>query len=55
MIPVNHTVPGVGYCVSSRRACIAFSGDTTTNDSLWKFSIATRRSTCLFVELGVLE
>lgn len=35
MIPVNHTVPGVGYCVSTNRSTVAFSGDTTTNDTLW--------------------
>jgi ribonuclease BN (tRNA processing enzyme) len=35
MIAVNHTVPGVGYCVSSCNRTVAFSGDTTTNDSLW--------------------
>jgi ribonuclease BN (tRNA processing enzyme) len=33
MIQVNHTVPGVGYCLSSRRANVAFSGDTTTTDN----------------------
>ena len=35
MIPVHHTVPAVGYRVSSNGAAFAFSGDTTTNDSLW--------------------
>lgn len=35
MIEVNHTVPGVGYCLSAKRATVAFSGDTTTNDNLW--------------------
>lgn len=35
MIPVNHTVPGVGYCVSSPKGTVVFSGDTTTNDTLW--------------------
>lgn len=50
MIPVNHTVPGVGYCVSSRRACIAFSGDTTTNDSLWEVLNRYEKVDLLFVE-----
>ncbi len=36
MIPVNHTVPGVGYCVRGQKGTAAFSGDTTTNDSLWE-------------------
>jgi len=36
MIAVNHTVPGVAYCVSTKRANVAFSGDTTTTDTLWE-------------------
>ena len=35
MIPVNHTVPGVGYSVTDKRSTVVFSGDTTTNESLW--------------------
>jgi ribonuclease BN (tRNA processing enzyme) len=35
MIRVNHAVPGVGYYVESQGRSFAFSGDTTTNDSLW--------------------
>ncbi len=35
MIPVNHVVPGVGYLVEDARSKFAFSGDTTSNDSLW--------------------
>ncbi len=50
MIPVNHTVPGVGYCVSSRRASVAFSGDTTTNDSLWEVLDTYANVDLLFVE-----
>jgi ribonuclease BN (tRNA processing enzyme) len=50
MIPVNHTVPGVGYCVSSRRANVAFSGDTTTNDSLWQILNGYGNIDLLFVE-----
>jgi ribonuclease BN (tRNA processing enzyme) len=50
MIPVNHTVPGVGYCVSSRRANVAFSGDTTTNDTLWEVLNGYDNIDLLFVE-----
>ena len=50
MIPVNHTVPGVGYCVSSRRATVAFSGDTTTNDTLWEVLNGYDNIDLLFVE-----
>jgi cAMP phosphodiesterase len=35
MIPVNHVVPAVGYLVEDARSRFAFSGDTTSNDSLW--------------------
>ena len=35
MIEVNHSVPGVAYRVESQGKSFAFSGDTTTNDSLW--------------------
>lgn len=35
MIPVNHSVPGVGYRVENSTGSFAFSGDTTTNDTLW--------------------
>jgi len=35
MIPVNHVVPAVGYRVSTDGKSFAFSGDTTTNDTLW--------------------
>lgn len=35
MIPVNHVVPGVGYRIETANKVLAFSGDTTTNDSFW--------------------
>jgi ribonuclease BN (tRNA processing enzyme) len=35
-LPANHTVPAVGYLLDSGRASLAYSGDTTTNDGLWK-------------------
>jgi ribonuclease BN (tRNA processing enzyme) len=50
MIPVNHTVPGVGYCVQDQRSTVAFSGDTTTNDTLWTHLNAYDRLDMLFVE-----
>ena len=50
MIEVNHTVPGVGYCLSSPRATVAFSGDTTTNDSLWDALNGYAHIDLLFVE-----
>ena len=35
-LPANHAVPGVGYQIDSGRASLVFTGDTTTNDPLWK-------------------
>lgn len=35
MIAVNHIVPCVGYRVACPTGAFAFSGDTTTNDTLW--------------------
>lgn len=34
--PANHVVPAVGYHLDSGKASLVFSGDTTTNDALWK-------------------
>lgn len=34
-IPVNHVVPACGYRLTHSSGVIAFSGDTTTNDSFW--------------------
>ncbi len=35
-LPANHVVPAVGYQIDSGRASLVFTGDTTTNDPLWK-------------------
>ena len=50
MIPVNHTVPGVAYCVSTKRAVVAFSGDTTTTDRLWEVLNGYENIDLFFVE-----
>lgn len=36
MIPVNHLVPTVAYVVEYPGGIFCFSGDTTTNDTLWQ-------------------
>lgn len=36
MIPVNHVVPTVGYRIECGDGSLAFSADTTTNDTFWK-------------------
>jgi ribonuclease BN (tRNA processing enzyme) len=50
MVPVNHTVPGVGYIVKDPRATVAFSGDTTTNDSLWQRLNQYEKLDILYIE-----
>ncbi|WP_061128028.1 3',5'-cyclic-nucleotide phosphodiesterase [Caballeronia catudaia] len=34
-LPARHAVPSMGFAVSSGAACLAFSGDTTTNPEFW--------------------
>ena len=35
-LPANHVVPAVGYRIDSGRASLVFTGDTTSNDALWR-------------------
>lgn len=49
-IPANHTVPAVGYVVSSSRASLVYSGDTTSNDGLWKAVNGVRDLKYLIIE-----
>jgi len=35
IIPVNHVVPTVGYRIEREGKSLAFSADTTTNDTFW--------------------
>jgi ribonuclease BN (tRNA processing enzyme) len=50
MIPVNHTVPTVAYAVEYPGGTFAFSGDTTTNDTLWVGLNALDRLDHLIIE-----
>lgn len=50
MIPVVHAVPAVGYRIACAGGVIAFSGDTSTNDSFWKGLNAHERLDVLIVE-----
>lgn len=36
VLPAVHTVPAVGYAVTSRQACWVFSGDTGPNPAFWR-------------------
>lgn len=35
-VPANHVVPAVGYLVDSGKRRLLFTGDTTSNDALWR-------------------
>lgn len=50
MIPVNHTVPAVGYLLRDHVSVFAFSGDTTTNDTFWNRLNQEEQLDLLFVE-----
>ncbi len=49
-IPANHTVPAVGYAVDNGRNSLIFSGDTATNDALWKVVNSTPNLKYLIIE-----
>jgi ribonuclease BN (tRNA processing enzyme) len=49
-IPANHTVPAVGYVVDNGRNALVFSGDTCTNDALWKVVNKTPNLKYLIIE-----
>jgi ribonuclease BN (tRNA processing enzyme) len=48
--PANHTVPAVGYKLDNGRASLIFSGDTSTNDALWRVVNATPNLKYLIIE-----
>lgn len=35
-LPANHVVPAVGYQIDSGKQSLVFTGDTTSNDALWR-------------------
>ncbi len=49
-IPANHTVPAVGYVIDNGRNALIFSGDTSTNDALWKIVNRTQNLKYLIIE-----
>jgi ribonuclease BN (tRNA processing enzyme) len=54
-IYVNHVVPAVGYLLSSPRASVAFSGDTTITDQFWRVLNACENLTHAIVETSFLD
>jgi ribonuclease BN (tRNA processing enzyme) len=51
-IPVNHIVPTVAFRVATANAAMAYSGDTTTNETLWNSLNAHERLDLLIVEVA---
>jgi len=51
-IPVCHTVPAVAYRCSDATAAFCFSGDTSTNDTLWTALNDAGPLDMLIVEVG---
>ena len=49
-IPANHTVPAVGYEVQGPRATLIFSGDTGSNEALWRAVNAAPNLKYLIIE-----
>ncbi len=49
-VPANHTVPAVGYHLDSGQGSLVFSGDTTSNDALWKVVNKIRNLRYLIIE-----
>jgi ribonuclease BN (tRNA processing enzyme) len=49
-LPARHTVPAVGYHLDSGQASLVFTGDTTTNDDLWKEVNKIRNLRYLIIE-----
>lgn len=50
MVKVKHVVPAVGYIMRTARHTVAFTGDTTTNDTFWPALNELDRLDTLIVE-----
>ncbi|MFT7144015.1 MAG: ribonuclease BN (tRNA processing enzyme) [Alphaproteobacteria bacterium] len=51
-IPVNHTVPTVGYKVSDANGALVFSGDTGPVDSIWQVANETDNLEAMILDLS---
>ncbi len=49
-VPVAHSVPAVGFILHLAHSTVAFSGDTTANESLWRSLNRLKRLDVLIVE-----
>jgi len=50
MVKVKHVVPAVGYIMHTANHTVAFTGDTTTNDTLWPVLNELEQLDALIVE-----
>lgn len=50
MVAVKHVVPAVGYIMSTQDHTVAFTGDTSTNDTFWPVLNELERLDTLIVE-----
>ncbi|MDQ7015722.1 MAG: 3',5'-cyclic-nucleotide phosphodiesterase, partial [Gammaproteobacteria bacterium] len=55
MIEVNHVIPGVAYYISDGEHALCFSGDTTSNDTLWLALNQKPHLDLLLIECGFPE
>jgi ribonuclease BN (tRNA processing enzyme) len=49
-VPVNHTVPAVGYLLGNSKGWLAFTGDTTETDEFWEVVNTVESLRYLFIE-----
>lgn len=49
-VRTNHVIDSVGYFISDKKSCVAFSGDTTSTDVFWKEANNNKFLKAIFVE-----
>ena len=54
-LPANHVVPSVGYQLDSGSGSLVFTGDTTTNDALWRVVNTIENLKYLIIEAAFCE
>jgi ribonuclease BN (tRNA processing enzyme) len=54
-IEVEHVVPGVAFRIANDSSALAYSGDTSTNDTFWQVLNARERLDLLIIECAFLD
>lgn len=49
-IPVEHTIPAVGYLISDKKSSMVYSGDTGPTKELWKKAAELKNLKAVFIE-----